>query len=184
MRRSLTNCVVEATFGPVDERLRNDVEETIIVQFPGESAQLMNHQPPPGAGDDDIAKQLSHRFRAGTMLTIDGAKWRVEGPNNVTLVYDPIDGLYPKGHSKPAEPAVKPKRRFEEMAEKAGELPTGLLACMSPPLDIKPGDRWKPKDPRRKSSFTVVKILDGEVYTDDGRTIQLSRMSRYERVSR
>ncbi len=45
------------------------------------------------------------------------------------------------------------------------------------------GQTWRPKDPRRKASFTIVGVSGGEVRTDDGRTIQLARMSRYVRVS-
>lgn len=151
------------------------VEETIIVQFPGESSQLLTYRVAPLDSDADIAKRLSHRLRAGTVLTIEGAKWRIEMPDQVTLVYDPVDNV------KALPP--KPRRSFEEWARKVGPPPSGLLACRTPPLEIKPGDVWKPKDPRRKTSFTVLKVEGGEVYTDDGRTIQLSRMSRYERVT-
>lgn len=44
------------------------------------------------------------------------------------------------------------------------------------------GQVWKPKDPRRKGTFTVVELDGDEVVTDDGRRIQLSRFNRYERL--
>lgn len=44
------------------------------------------------------------------------------------------------------------------------------------------GETWRPKDPRRKASFIVLAVEDGLVKTDDGRSIQLARFNRYERV--
>lgn len=45
------------------------------------------------------------------------------------------------------------------------------------------GERWRPRDPRRVASFTIVKIEGETVFTDDGRTVKLDRFKRYERVS-
>lgn len=45
------------------------------------------------------------------------------------------------------------------------------------------GETWKPKDPRRKTSFTVVEVDEDSVLTDDGRRIQLARFHRYERIT-
>lgn len=134
------------------------MEETIVVQVPGHGSQLVHCRMKPGEGDDEVAKRLSFRFKSGTVLGIDGAKWRVDGPGNVTLMFDPIDGVYPKGNGS-----------VEERQAAAKELP-------------QPGETWKPKDPRRKASFKVLKVEDDHVHTDDGRTIQLARMVRYERV--
>jgi len=49
--------------------------------------------------------------------------------------------------------------------------------------DPLPGEVWRPKDPRRKTSFRIQEVSNGLVVTDSGRTIQLSRMKRYVRVS-
>ena len=45
-----------------------------------------------------------------------------------------------------------------------------------------PGEVWKPKDKRRKSGFRVKAVQGSTVVADDGRTIKLDRMKRYERV--
>jgi hypothetical protein len=46
------------------------------------------------------------------------------------------------------------------------------------------GERWRPKDPRRKADFTVMEIIPEHdlVITSDNRKIQLSRFKRYERI--
>lgn len=44
------------------------------------------------------------------------------------------------------------------------------------------GEYWRPKDRRRKSGFRIKAIRADVVEADDGRTIQLKRMSRYEKV--
>jgi hypothetical protein len=45
------------------------------------------------------------------------------------------------------------------------------------------GERWKPRDPRRKSGFTIRAVTDDdEVIAEDGRTIALSRFDRYEKI--
>ncbi len=44
------------------------------------------------------------------------------------------------------------------------------------------GERWRPKDPRRKNSFTILKIEGDTAHTDDGRTVKLDRFRRYERI--
>lgn len=44
------------------------------------------------------------------------------------------------------------------------------------------GEQWRPKDPRRKNPFTIVKIEGDTAHTDDGRTVKLDRFRRYERV--
>lgn len=44
------------------------------------------------------------------------------------------------------------------------------------------GEQWRPKDPRRKNPFTIVKIEGDTAHTDDGRTVKLDRFRRYERI--
>lgn len=44
------------------------------------------------------------------------------------------------------------------------------------------GETWKPKDPRRKTSFKIIGLEGDAALTDDGRRIQLSRFNRYERL--
>lgn len=157
------------------------MEETIIIQFPNQAgSQLMQYRPKPGESDNEIALRMSNRFRPGTVLGIDGAKWRVEGPSEVTLVYDPIDGLYPKG-----KPDKAPAPAVEVASPKAASpkpAPVKADPAVSSEVQFPVGSEWRPRDPRRKSSFKVEKVEDGHVITNDGRSIQIARMSRYDRV--
>jgi hypothetical protein len=47
----------------------------------------------------------------------------------------------------------------------------------------KVGQVWKPKDPRRVSSFKVASVTSTDVVADDGRRVSLDRWSRYTLVS-
>lgn len=161
------------------------MEETLVVTIPGQSAQLVPYRPLPGEGDDDIARRSSHKFVPGTIIGIDGAKWRIDGLDKVTLVYDPIDGMYPKGNPE----VPKPKTKFEELVAKVEEPEDTILAIGSKQPRLvkasgpKVGEVWRSKDPRRKNPFTVTRVTKERVYTNDGREIAKARMSRYERVS-
>lgn len=63
-------------------------------------------------------------------------------------------------------------------------VPQPVLALVDPPKDgPQPGERWRPRDPRRKSGFTIKAVTETEVIADDGRTVSLDRLKRYERVS-
>lgn len=71
------------------------------------------------------------------------------------------------------------------MGPPSGSLPMTVLASPTPPFapgTYAPGQQWRPKDPRRKSGFTIKAVTETEVIADDGRTIQLERMKRYDRV--
>lgn len=58
---------------------------------------------------------------------------------------------------------------------------TGMEETM-PKLVPSVGETWKPRDVRRKTAFKVVDVTPNTVWTDDGRSIQLVRFGRYERV--
>jgi hypothetical protein len=45
-----------------------------------------------------------------------------------------------------------------------------------------PGERYRPKDPRRKSGFTIKAVTETSVIADDGRVVSLDRMKRYEKI--
>jgi len=52
--------------------------------------------------------------------------------------------------------------------------------CLENP---RPGQVWRPKDPRRKQSgFTIKAVTETEVIGEDGRTVSLDRMKRYEQI--
>lgn len=67
--------------------------------------------------------------------------------------------------------------------EKAAEAPAKRPSrppAAAPVVQI--GQRWRPKDPRRKAAFTVVEVGSDYAVTDDNRSIQLARFSRYQLV--
>lgn len=57
---------------------------------------------------------------------------------------------------------------------------TGCIAPFN--VGPQPGEVWKPKDKRRKSGFRVKAVQGDTVVGEDGRTVKLDRMKRYERV--
>jgi hypothetical protein len=55
--------------------------------------------------------------------------------------------------------------------------------CTGPLIGMpRVGDVYRPKDPRRKGSFAVVRIENGVVHGDDGRRVHMSRFKRYVKV--
>lgn len=51
------------------------------------------------------------------------------------------------------------------------------------PTTIHPGEVWVSKDPRRSTPFTVQSVDEDNFYTTAGRSINLSRLHCYRRVS-
>lgn len=51
------------------------------------------------------------------------------------------------------------------------------------PTTINPGEMWVSKDPRRPTPFTVQSVDEDNFYTTAGRSINLSRLHCYRRVS-
>lgn len=189
--------------------------EKIAVAIPGQGTFVVDVVCKPSDGDDEIALRMASGFPPGSIFSISGVKWKSVSKNPPKVVElkpdapepeveapPPSPRRYPKEavleaaktvHVRPEDVSAasephkvsEPQRRLEEPAEKAGPLPTTVLASPPPiePGTYAPGQQWRPKDPRRKSGFTIKAVTEKEVVADDGRTIQLERMKRYDRVS-
>lgn len=178
--------------------------EKIAVAIPGQGTFVVDVACKPSEGDDEIALRMAAGFPPGSIFSISGVKWKSLSknppevvelkpgeavqrfPREVVLEAARAPVKRPEG-LPPSEPhkVSEPKRSFEEMAKEIGPLPTTVLASPTPPIasgTYEPGQQWRPKDPRRKSGFTIKAVTRTEVIADDGRTIQLERMKRYERV--
>ena len=108
--------------------------------------------------DIDIARRQAANFNPGTILTIDGIKFKV-------VSRDPPDAVELK-----APKAVSPK----------GSPPKSERE----PVSVRVGQRWVTKDSRRKQEpFEVIGLGEGFVLTDKGLRIQLHRLNRYKLVS-
>lgn len=55
---------------------------------------------------------------------------------------------------------------------------------LTPSIDLGPqvGQTYRPKDPRRKSDFTIKAVHADSVEGEDGRVVKLDRISRYSLV--
>lgn len=64
------------------------------------------------------------------------------------------------------------------------ETPPPVVDVVSTqPATINPGEVWVSKDPRRSTPFTVQSVDEANFYTTAGRSINLSRLHCYRRVS-
>ena len=132
--------------------------------------RLRNGKPPEEPEDEEAPPESTSKpgvcQRCGSEL-IDG-----RCPKATPLTVDEASegGTLPSPASSP-EPVIEPL---------VATIPNALLKLMATP---RPGEVWRPRDPRRKATFTVKAVTDTEVVAEDGRSIQLDRMKRYERVS-
>jgi len=127
-------------------------EENIGVRLPDGTRHMATVRVGALDSDEDVLQRISSRV--GTIFNVTGVKYKL-------VSADPFR-LKKLSESEDSTPLV-------EVIKTASTVPTV-------------GERWKPKDPRRKTAFTVKAVEADHVITDDGRTIQLTRFSRYERV--
>ena len=184
--------------------------EKVAVAIPGQGLFVVDVECRASDGDDEIALRMAGQpFPLGSIFTISGVKWQVTSkkPPKVVELKDgrPV-AFDAASHADAVRPAIVEEDR--RRAESAAEAPTIAVSNATPkvarePLVIekspttlsrvndqlrsnepayKPGEVWKPRDPRRKSGFTIKAVTATEVIADDGRTVQLERMKRYEKV--
>lgn len=137
------------------------MNETIGIRLPdGEHASL--RIPVKYTEDDiDIALRVARSFKLGSILTIDGRKFKILGQ-------DPPQVEEVKKTSRSSAP---PKTEEAPASERK------LIA-------VQVGQRWVTKDSRRKQEpFEIVRVEDDVLITDKGAKIGLHRMSRYKLVS-
>jgi hypothetical protein len=166
--------------------------EKITATIPHGGTHVLDVEVNDSDGDDDIARRLAKTFPVGTLLGISGAKWRVLGndpPNAIeVLPGDTLPRLDEVG------PILTDANLLAQDAQKTMKTARPPLLVEVPPLltrvlkqvrqeaPPRPGEVWKPKDPRRKSGFTIKAVTETEVIAEDGRTVSLERMKRYEKI--
>jgi hypothetical protein len=157
-------------------------EERIGVRIPGVGQYMVNVMVGPFDSDEEVLARISQKV--GTVFNVLGTKYEVVSGNPFKLKKlpnpDDEDGTPEEEHPKPkAEDKPKPAKKEapakeDAPASKRREAPSVVMPQV--------GERWKPRDPRRIASFTVVAVESDHVVTDDGRHIQLARFPRYEKV--
>lgn len=148
--------------------------ERVCVNIPGQGKAIIDAQVNPSDDDRDIAIRLAKGFPIGTTFHLAGAKWR-------SISKDP-----PNVEEITGSDTVPAPRSLEPVAASAGPLPTpaptpapATSALSALP---RPGEVWKPRDPRRIAAFKVQEVTATDVIADDGRRVSLDRWRRYVRV--
>lgn len=145
------------------------MNEAVGVKLPG-GPQSSVWVPVKGTeGDYDVAYRLcrTRGYSAGTVITVDGTKFKV-------VSQEPTEIVEVKSTRSAPPPALEAGREPETPKPKS-ERP--------PAIDVQVGQRWVTKDPRRKQEpFEVVKIEGDALITDKGAKIGLHRLSRYKMV--
>lgn len=143
------------------------MNESVSVKLPG-GPQATVWVPVKGTeSDHDVASRLvkTRSYPPGTVVTVDGTKFKVVSQEPAEIVELKARGTSP---SPPVE--------GEETAPKSEKKPTQQVAPQV-------GQRWVTKDPRRKQEpFEVVSINGDHLVSDKGVKIQLHRLSRYRLV--
>ncbi len=179
--------------------------EKIVVNTPGVGPQVIDVEVRPDEGDDDIAKRLARSFPLGTLLSVSGAKWRVTSNDPPKVIEEGVqappranpevgydqNGVWNTGPLGIEEPSTTSVGGELVLQPGAGVPPREPVLVSVPPVLAKlpklqhgpqPGEQWRPKDPRRKSGFTIKAVTETEVIAEDGRTVSLDRMRRYEKI--
>lgn len=148
------------------------MNEAVGVKLPG-GPQSSVWVPVKGTeGDYDVAYRLckTRNYSAGTILTIDGTKFRV-------VRQEPLEIVEMKS-TKVERPKPTQVEGDPETPKPKSERPPAIK------VQVEVGQRWVTKDPRRKQEpFEVVKVEGDAIITDKGAKIGLHRLSRYKLVS-
>lgn len=145
------------------------MNETIGVRLP--DGQVVTRYVPVKYTEDDIdiARRMAKNFPSGTVLTVDGNRFKVMNQEPPEVV-----ALKKKGSVAPP-PSEEPEAGSEESEPKSSKIPT---------VDAQVGQRWVTKDSRRKQDpFEIVSIDGGTIVTDKGARIGVHRLNRYKLVS-
>lgn len=157
-------------------------EEKIGVKIPGQGYYMVSLEVGPFDTDEQVLSRIS--TKVGTVYNVAGEKFEVvkSSPfklkklaSNTEEADEPRPKREPKPEKAPSKVPPKPER-------KSGPPPSDRRSAASSPVP-RVGEQWKPRDPRRIATFTVVAVENDYVVTDDGRKIQLARFPRYERVN-
>lgn len=143
-------------------------EERIGVKIPGQGYYMLTVMVGTLDSDEEVLSRITKKV--GSVFNVSGVKYELVKSEPYTLL------------RLPSEDDEEPAPRKPVQATRKSEPPESTKRVSLPPGPAV-GEVWKPRDPRRIASFTVVAIKDDHVVTDDGRQIQLARFPRYERVS-
>lgn len=117
--------------------------------------------------DVEVAQRLAKRFPTGTVITVDGNKFKVVDQETGEVVE-----------------IKKPTRvqTFEPPPE--SEKKPIAMTTMALTTLVQIGQRWVTRDARRKQEpFEVVQIDGESIVTDKGARIGIHRLNRYKLVS-
>lgn len=144
------------------------MNETVGVRLP--DGQVVSLRIPVKYTEDDIevAQRSARNFPPGTVITVDGNKFKV-------VRQEPIEVVAMKKPKRVSEPPPAED-------EPESEPPASEKKITSTAVQV--GQRWVTKDSRRKQDpFEIVSIDGDTLVTDKGARIGLHRLNRYKLVS-
>lgn len=139
------------------------MNESVGVRLP--NGQVIELRIPVKYTEDDIevAQRTASKFPPGTVITVDGNKFKV-------VSQDPVEVVEVK---KPVR-----AQRTSESPPESERKPIGSTTS------VQVGQRWVTRDSRRKQEpFEVVQVDGDFIVTDKGAKIGLHRLNRYKLVS-
>jgi hypothetical protein len=159
-------------------------EERIGVSVPGQGPHIVTVQVGALETDEVVLRRIS--TVVGTIFNVGGVKYEVTSstPFRLKRVKFREEELPPETSQastpepEPTTPEPEPTTSKPETVRPPESTAVRLPVLPAPQV----GERWRPKDPRRKADFVITAIEDDHVVTNDGRRIQLARFRRYELV--
>jgi hypothetical protein len=139
------------------------MNETVGVRLPDGQVVSLRTQVKYTEDDIEVAQRIAKNFSPGTVITVDGNKFKVvsQEPPEVVEVKKPVRA---QKASEPPQSERKP------------------IAASATPLEV--GQCWVTKDSRRKQEpFKIVQIMEDAILTDKGARIGIHRLNRYKLVS-
>jgi len=143
-------------------------EEQIGVRLPGGLLHLATVKVGALESDEEILARISTEI--GTLFNVTGTRYIVTSSK-------PFKLKQIKDDAEPVESKVRTQVKTDSAQGDFKKLESHNETSM-PAV----GECWRPRDPRRVSSFFVKAIEGDHAVTDDGRRIQLARFVRYDKV--
>ena len=134
-----------------------------------------------------VASRIVYAFNIGNIIKVRDKFFKVVSIKHVTAISDsvvsndnytlvlPINQASEVSSTKQTEPERPVTKRVESVISEVQLDPSTDIQ-----LTPKIGQRLKPKDPRRKSTFLIVDVDDSFVYSNDGRKVSVNRLHKYE----
>ena len=141
------------------------MNESVAIRLP--NGQVSELRVPVKITEDDIeiAQRTAKRFPPGTVITVDGNKFKVVSSETGEVV--------------PIKKPVRVQKDSEPPPPESEKKPV-----ISTSAEVQVGQRWVTRDSRRKQEpFEVVQVDTDAIVTDKGARIGLHRLNRYKLVS-